>query len=122
LNREIALFARNRGRRDAAAETRRRIHRKTAPAGADLEHVIGWLQLELAADALEPRELRLPDAVSISVRFVVSSADVMLASPFRRLYVGCTPLDAVAAYGHGPVAIEEKSIDKRLRKNEQLKK
>ena len=59
LARQAPLLARDRGGGDAAAEALRRVQREAAPAGADLEQVVRRLELELAADEIEPRDLRV---------------------------------------------------------------
>ena len=57
------LLLRDRGGGDVAAVALRGVQREAAPAGADLEHVVAGLQVELAADAVElaPAALRASD-------------------------------------------------------------
>ena len=52
-HREVVLRRGDRGGGDAAAVTLRGVDGESAPAGADLEHVIGGLEVELAADGFE---------------------------------------------------------------------
>ena len=74
----VVLLARDRGRRDAAAVVLGGVHREPAPAGADLEQVVGGLQVELAAGRVELGERglgqggfgRLEDAAGIGHRLV----------------------------------------------------
>ena len=58
LARERRLLARDRQSRDPTAVRRRGMEREAAPAAADLQHVVGLVELELRAEALEFRALR----------------------------------------------------------------
>src|SRR5262249_33709313 len=53
------LFAAYQGRGDAAAKTRGRVHRKTAPSGANLQQMIFRRKSQLAANAVELLKLCL---------------------------------------------------------------
>ena len=59
--RALALLARDRGRRHAAAVSRGGVGGEAAPAGADLQQMVLGPQLQGAADALEPRLLGLAE-------------------------------------------------------------
>ena len=50
---EIALRPGDGGGGDAAAVTLHGVNRETAPAGADLQHVVGGFEVELAAGGFE---------------------------------------------------------------------
>ena len=56
LGREGVLFAGDRRGRHPAAVVLGRVDGKPAPAGADLQHVVGGAEVELRADPLELRE------------------------------------------------------------------
>ena len=61
--RDIVLGRRDSGRRHVAAVVPGRVNRQRAPPGADFEQAVAWLQVQLAADAIDLQQGRLLERV-----------------------------------------------------------